>query len=195
MRKTIREAKRNYYRKYYESIFKFSRWKMMGYHKIVSRTDGYLNYLVLKHKGELAVSPSIHLFSSASLRSGRGGNRSRRETQTTPPQWHSPAALEGTWGIPRLEGTYNPSSESWVCTGASSQKDVPEKPPKVSDQEAFWPDTRNTSADSFQFEGAGTLLRTPSGWPSCSPRTEPRTEQLTLILDASHSATNCPSAC
>ena len=60
---------------------------------------------------------SIHI-SSSYPGSGRGGNRSRRETQTS----HSPAPPGG--GIPRfsqtrLEGICIPSREFWVCPRVS----------------------------------------------------------------------------
>jgi len=63
------------------------------------------------------IDPCIHPLSYAYLRSGHGGNRFRRETQTS----HSPALPGGSRGVPRDEGTYNPSSESWVVSGAYSQ--------------------------------------------------------------------------
>jgi len=74
--------------------------------------------------------------SSRYPRSGRGGNRFGRETRTS----LYPATLSATpgrsQGVPRPEGIYNPSSKLWVYAGASSQLDVPEKPPKGGDQEA-----------------------------------------------------------
>ena len=59
------------------------------------------------------------------------GATSSGEKPTHPsPQWHSPAPPVGSRGVPRPEGTYNPSNEFWVSRGAFSQYDVPKKTSK-----------------------------------------------------------------
>ena len=49
-----------------------------------------------------------------------------RRQQVQEIKQHSPAPPGGYWSVPQPKGTYNASSESWVCSRASSQLDVPE---------------------------------------------------------------------
>ncbi|KAF7643036.1 hypothetical protein LDENG_00245990, partial [Lucifuga dentata] len=75
----------------------------------------------------------------------------------------------GFRGVPRPAGRYNPSSLSWVFPGASSQLDVPGRPPEGDDQEASLLGAKTTPTDSFLCGGAAALLRVPPGCPSFSP--------------------------
>ncbi|KAF7663107.1 hypothetical protein LDENG_00219110 [Lucifuga dentata] len=58
---------------------------------------------------------------------------------------------------------------SWVFPGASSQLDMPGRPPLGGDQGASLLGARTTSTDSFQCGGAAALLRVRPGCPCFSP--------------------------
>jgi len=76
--------------------------------------------------------PVIHpSLSSAYLRSGRGAISPGGKPRHPSTQLHSPAPAGGSRDIPRPEGIYNPIYMFWICPGASSQLDVPEKTAKT----------------------------------------------------------------
>lgn len=95
-----------------------------------------------------------------------GGNRSRRETQT------SPVILSSSWGSQssaRSERVHNPVSKFWVCLRVSFQWNVPGKTPE-------W-----GPADSFKYRRA-VLLWAPRWWQrSSSLRLSLTALQQTLI--------------
>ena len=70
---------------------------------------------------------------------------------------HSPAPPGGSWGVPRSDGVYIPSSEFWFWPGASSQEEPPQLTPFYVEEQRLY--------SELPLDGGAP----PPGWWSSSP--------------------------